>query len=97
MSNETRYSMQYLRAWREHVGISQETLSKRSGITKATIVRWEKDRHEANGLKANAVAAALGISRDQLVRGGPQNVAPVVTANGRGADGDLNSQPAETA
>lgn len=55
-----------IRAWREHLGITQTDLASRMGITQAAVAKLEKPaaRHRTATLKA--VAAALNISVAQL-------------------------------
>ncbi len=62
----TRAELRHLRAWRLKKLLSQDELSQKSGVAKATIVRLETRQH-ANLATVGKLAAALGIEREQLV------------------------------
>lgn len=51
---------------RKQVGISQEELSQRSGISLRTIQRLEKDQVKPRGYTLNQLAQALGVSLKEL-------------------------------
>lgn len=53
---------QRLREHRAAAGLSQRDLARLSGVSRATILRAENDRHRAYGITAQALANALGIS-----------------------------------
>jgi transcriptional regulator with XRE-family HTH domain len=70
MSVSKGVKLQYLRAWREWRGISQEELKELSGVTAATISRIENGapaRFETIG----KLSTALQISREQLLHSEP--------------------------
>lgn len=55
---------------RQLMGISQNELAKRTGLTRATIHNYEKNLREPTLINAMCVADALGISLEYLARGG---------------------------
>mgnify|MGYP003651543131 CR=1 FL=1 len=76
----------YLAEWREKVGISQEALGGRLGVSDVTISRWETGKRRPDLDAQAAYAEALGIepydlvrhpdqpSADALLRGQPEDV-----------------------
>jgi transcriptional regulator with XRE-family HTH domain len=62
----------YLRAWRLHALLSQDELTRRSGIAKTSIIRLEKGRQGAILSTVGRLSQALGISRQQLVYEQPE-------------------------
>lgn len=58
----------FLREWREHFGLTQETLADRIGTTKGTVSRMEKSTREPNLGYLAAFAEALDIDTGQLFR-----------------------------
>lgn len=62
----TRIALPYLKAWRLHRLLSQDELSKSSGVAKSTLVRLENGG-QANLSTTGKLATALNITRQQLV------------------------------
>ncbi len=55
-----------IRAWREHIGITQGELAVRMGVTQAAVAKLEKPDAKPRGATLTKVAEALGISPAQL-------------------------------
>lgn len=55
-----------IRAWREHIGITQGELAARMGISQAAVAKLEKPVAKPRGVTLKKVAEALGISAAQL-------------------------------
>lgn len=76
----------FLKEWREHRELTQETLANRLGTTDVTVSRWETGRAKLNTDVMAAIAEALDIqpgdlfrmpgrpSADDLLRGQPEEV-----------------------
>ncbi len=58
-----------LREWRLAKVMTQEELAKLSGTTEATISRLETGQHEARISTVRRLAAALGITPQELIAG----------------------------
>jgi transcriptional regulator with XRE-family HTH domain len=58
----------FLREWREHFDLTQETVAGRIGTTKGTVSRMEKSTREPNLGYLAAFAEALDIDTGQLFR-----------------------------
>jgi ribosome-binding protein aMBF1 (putative translation factor) len=55
-----------IRAWREHIGITQGELAVRMGVSQAAVAKLEKPDAKPRGTTLKKVAEALGISPVQL-------------------------------
>lgn len=55
-----------IKAWREHLGITQEELASRMGISQAAVAKLERPTSRPRATTLDKVAAALGINREQL-------------------------------
>jgi len=55
-----------IRAWREHIGITQGELASRMGVSQAAVAKLEKPEAKPRGATLKKVADALGISPTQL-------------------------------
>jgi DNA-binding XRE family transcriptional regulator len=55
-----------IRAWRDHVGITQEELADRMGVSQAAVAKLEKPNAKPRRATLEKVATALGISVTQL-------------------------------
>jgi len=55
-----------IRAWREHIGITQGELAARMGVSQAAVAKLEKPAAKPRGATLKKVAEALGISPSQL-------------------------------
>jgi len=55
-----------IRAWREHIGITQGELAARMGVSQAAVAKLEKPDAKPRGATLKKVAEALGISPAQL-------------------------------
>lgn len=60
--------MLYVRAWREHKGMSQEEAARRAGIRQATWSRLERGVTNPHRVTLAAVAQVLGVRPDELTR-----------------------------
>ncbi|VEN73767.1 Prevent-host-death family protein [Candidatus Desulfarcum epimagneticum] len=56
-----------IRAWREHLGMTQEELSKRAGMTQPALARLEKIDAKPRVATLKKIAAAMDISVEQIV------------------------------
>lgn len=56
-----------IRAWREHIGITQGELAARMGVSQAAVAKLEKPNAKSRVATLKKVAEALGISLTQLV------------------------------
>ena len=59
------YEWGIARAWREHLGISQQELAQRLGVSLSTYSQQEQ-RHCLSEINRQEIAAALGIIPEQL-------------------------------
>jgi DNA-binding XRE family transcriptional regulator len=55
-----------IRAWREHLGITQGALAERMGVSQAAVAKLEKPGAKSRRTTLERVATALGISVAQL-------------------------------
>ena len=55
-----------IRAWREHIGITQRELAARIGVSQAAIAKLEKPNAKPRRATLEKIAEALGISIDNL-------------------------------
>jgi DNA-binding XRE family transcriptional regulator len=55
-----------IRAWREHIGITQGELATRMGVSQAAVAKLEKLDAKPRSTTLKKVAEALGISAAQL-------------------------------
>ncbi len=55
-----------IRAWREHIGITQGELAARMGVSQAAVAKLEKPNAKPRVATLKKVAEALGISPTQL-------------------------------
>lgn len=55
-----------LRAWREHLGISQADIADRMGITQSAYSQMESSHDRLRKTTRDRIATALGIAADQL-------------------------------
>jgi ribosome-binding protein aMBF1 (putative translation factor) len=56
-----------IKAWREHFGLTQEELSKRTGIKQPSLARLEKSDASPRKSTLKKIADALNISVEQLI------------------------------
>lgn len=68
----TLVPLPYLRAWRLAKMMSQDELSAKTGIAKATLSRLENQKQSANLVTVGKIADALGVTRQQLARENPE-------------------------
>jgi DNA-binding XRE family transcriptional regulator len=57
----------YLRAWREYLGMTQEEVALKSGITQAALSQMESGANKLRKATRIKLAAALGINPEQLL------------------------------
>jgi len=62
--------------WREHIGLSVQSVAGRVETSRETIWRWENEQHRLNPGKIGAYAVALGIEPAQLFRPPDRGKAP---------------------
>jgi transcriptional regulator with XRE-family HTH domain len=55
-----------IKAWREHIGITQGELARRMGVSQAAVAKLEKPDANPRDATLKKVAEALGISPAQL-------------------------------
>lgn len=56
-----------IRARRLHLGLTQEALAEQVGVSRQTVGKWEDGQATPDLANAGALAAALGVSLDDLV------------------------------
>jgi transcriptional regulator with XRE-family HTH domain len=80
-----RMPVPFLHAWRLRRGYSQQELAERAGMSKTTIVNLEGAKGRANFVSIRKLAAALDISREELLFRDPeaQPVGSPTTDRGR--------------
>lgn len=69
-----------LRAWREAKYLAARELAEAVGVSRYSILRWERGTHAPSFPAVRRLAAALSITPDQLV-----HECPPVPSNTRGA------------
>ena len=55
-----------IRAWREELGLTQEDLAVRLGLSQAAVAKFEHPNAHPRGATLKKIALALGISVEQL-------------------------------
>ena len=55
-----------IRAWREELGLTQEELASRLGLSQAAVAKFEHPNAHPRGATLKKIALALGISIQQL-------------------------------
>jgi DNA-binding XRE family transcriptional regulator len=55
-----------IRAWREELGLTQEELAKRLGVSQAAVAKFEQANARPRMTTLKKIAAALGINVEQL-------------------------------
>ena len=55
-----------IRAWREELGLTQEELASRMGISQAAVAKFEQPTAHPRTATLKKIASALGITVDQL-------------------------------
>jgi DNA-binding XRE family transcriptional regulator len=58
--------MSLIRAWREHLGLTQEELARRMGITQPAYARLEGGKTRPRMSTCKRLAAAMGVEWEQL-------------------------------
>ena len=76
-----RMPVPFLHAWRLRRGYSQQELAERASMSKTTIVNLEGAKGRANFVSIRKLAAALDISREDLLYHDPTAL-PVELPNG---------------
>ena len=62
-----------LRSLRRARGMTQEKLAKKSGINRVCIARYETGKHTMSTKSLLRLSQALGVSTDDLLKGGQTN------------------------
>jgi putative transcriptional regulator len=65
-----------LRTVRKTVGLTQQQLADKSGIHRVTVARIESENHTTTMETAAKLAAALGCTIDELMRGPAEDAVP---------------------
>jgi len=55
-----------IRAWREHLGLTQEEVARRMGISRPALAQMERSDAKPRFSTLKKIAAALGIDAEQL-------------------------------
>lgn len=55
-----------LKAWREHLGLTQAALARRMGVSQAQVAQWERPGARPRHATLRKAAAALGLHVTQL-------------------------------
>ena len=59
-----------IKAWREHLGITQKDLATRLGVSQAAVVKFEHPEARPRIATIRKIAAALGLNEKQLMADG---------------------------
>jgi len=59
-------NMSLIRAWREHLGLSQQEVAQKMGISQSAYSQMEKAEANLRQTTVNKIARALGILPEQL-------------------------------
>lgn len=89
----------HLSAWRFAKFMTQRDLAGKSNVSQTSIAQLETGEHTARIATVEKLAAALGISREQLVNDAPNAKAPASDAitNGHASARTSLSTPAQSA
>ena len=63
-----REGMSLIRAWREHLGVTQEELGRRLHTSPAAVAQFEARQAKPRAAMLKKVAAALGLADWQLLK-----------------------------
>jgi ribosome-binding protein aMBF1 (putative translation factor) len=55
------------KAWREHLGITQEELAARMGISQAAVAKFERSGARPRTVTLKKIASAMGLDVEQLI------------------------------
>jgi ribosome-binding protein aMBF1 (putative translation factor) len=55
-----------IKAWREHLGVTQKELATRMGVTQAAVVKFERPDARLRTSTRKKIASALGLNEAQL-------------------------------
>ncbi|MFZ1398403.1 MAG: helix-turn-helix transcriptional regulator [Candidatus Promineifilaceae bacterium] len=58
--------MSLIRAWREHLNLSQQDVAQKMGISQSAYSQMEKPEANLRRITVNKIARALGIKSEQL-------------------------------
>jgi len=53
-------------AWRTNSGMTQQDVADRLGVTRPTVIKWEKEDAKNNGLVIYALAKLYGVEIDDI-------------------------------
>jgi transcriptional regulator with XRE-family HTH domain len=60
-------NMTLIRAWREHLGLAQQEVAQKMGVSQSAYSQMEKAEANLRQATINKIARALGILPEQLV------------------------------
>lgn len=73
-----------IRALRDAAGLTQEMLAKKVGVSKNTVLNWEKNKREPRSSEIEALSNALGVEiGDLLVKAPSVTMIKVVASKGK--------------
>jgi len=55
-----------IKAWREHLGITQKQLAAQMGVSQAAVVKFERPHARLRIITIKKIASALGLNAEQL-------------------------------
>jgi DNA-binding XRE family transcriptional regulator len=58
--------MSLVRAWREHLGLTQDEVAQRLGVSRPAYVQMETSKTRPRVITLKKIAAALGVEWEQL-------------------------------
>lgn len=61
-----RKRVSFVRAWREHLGLTQREVAERMGISQSSYAQMESNAHKLRPSTAKRIADAFGIEWEQL-------------------------------
>jgi DNA-binding XRE family transcriptional regulator len=70
------HGVSLLRAWREHLGLTQAALAKRMDVSQAQVAQWERVDARPRHATLSKAAAALGLHAAQLTLAPDSRIAP---------------------
>ncbi len=87
----------WLAAWMERKGVDEDELAHRARVNRSTVNRWQSESRNPRWDNIHRIAAALGITPDQLMQPPPDPHRPSIDAILRDAPDDVVQKLADLA